>query len=122
MNTVAIRAMSAWLVQMLEVAFSRRMCCSRVASVRQNARLPRESTVCPTSRPGIWVLLARRQRQAERPVAARIHGLSHQPAGHLAHVFFARGDDAGVRSAIAWGNRETLQFAQIGRASCRERV
>ena len=54
MKTVAISAISAWLVQMLEVAFSRRMCCSRVASVRQKARLPRESVVWPTRRPGIW--------------------------------------------------------------------
>src|SRR5438105_8884371 len=53
MKTVAMRAISAWLVQMLEVAFSRRICCSRVASVKQNARLPRESVVSPTSRPGI---------------------------------------------------------------------
>ena len=53
MKTVAISAMSAWLVQMFEVAFSRRMCCSRVASVRQKARLPRASVVWPTSRPGI---------------------------------------------------------------------
>ena len=54
MKTVAISAISAWLVQMFEVAFSRRMCCSRVESVRQKARLPRESVVWPTSRPGIW--------------------------------------------------------------------
>src|ERR1022692_154976 len=54
MKTVAIKAISAWLVQMLDVAFSRRMCCSRVASVRQNARLPCVSVVSPTSRPGIW--------------------------------------------------------------------
>jgi len=32
---------------MFEVAFSRRMCCSRVASVRQNARFPRVSLVSP---------------------------------------------------------------------------
>ena len=29
----AVRAQSPWLEQMFEVAFSRRMCCSRVASV-----------------------------------------------------------------------------------------
>ena len=46
-------AMSPWFVQMLDVAFSRRMCCSRVDSVRQKARRPSASRVSPTSRPGI---------------------------------------------------------------------
>src|SRR5262245_25861311 len=41
------------LVQMLEVAFSRRMCCSRVESVSTNPRRPSLSTVSPASRPGI---------------------------------------------------------------------
>ena len=31
----AITASSTWAVQMLEVAFSRRMCCSRVCSARR---------------------------------------------------------------------------------------
>src|SRR5438034_2355218 len=42
------------LFRSLDVAFSRRMCCSRVASVRTNPRLPLRSVVWPTSRPGIW--------------------------------------------------------------------
>src|SRR5206468_2062704 len=42
------------LVQMLLVAFSRRMCCSRVESVSTQPRRPSLSTVCPISRPGIW--------------------------------------------------------------------
>ena len=82
MNTVAISAISAWLVQMFEVAFSRRMCCSRVASVRQKARLPRVSTVSPTRRPG-----------------------------HLAHVLFLGGDDAGEGTAVARRDGEGLQLA-----------
>ena len=41
------------LVQMLEVAFSRRMCCSRVDSVSTKPRRPSWSTVSPHSRPGI---------------------------------------------------------------------
>ena len=40
-------------MQIFEVAFSRRMCCSRVARVSTNPRLPLRSTVCPTRRPGI---------------------------------------------------------------------
>ena len=40
MKMLHISAISAWLVQMFEVAFSRRMCCSRVESVSTNPRLP----------------------------------------------------------------------------------
>src|SRR3546814_1153073 len=42
------------LVQMLLVALSRRICCSRVESVSTKPRLPSASTVSPHSRPGIW--------------------------------------------------------------------
>ena len=59
MKTVAIRAISAWLVQMFEVAFSRRICCSRVD-----------------------------ERQAEGAVAARVLRFADQAAGHLADEFF----------------------------------
>ena len=38
---------------MFEVAFSRRMCCSRVWSVSTNPRLPSMSLVSPAIRPGI---------------------------------------------------------------------
>ena len=41
------------LVQMLLVAFSRRMCCSRVESVSTKLRRPSASTVSPARRPGI---------------------------------------------------------------------
>ena len=41
------------LVQMFEVAFSRRICCSRVDSVSTKPRRPSLSTVSPHSRPGI---------------------------------------------------------------------
>ena len=50
---VAASAHSPELVQMLDVAFSRRMCCSRVESVRTNPRRPSLSTVAPAIRPGI---------------------------------------------------------------------
>src|SRR3546814_4939995 len=42
------------LVQMLDVAFWRRICCSRVESVSTKPRLPAASTVSPQRRPGIW--------------------------------------------------------------------
>ncbi len=50
---LAITASRTCAVQMFDVAFSRRMCCSRVCSVRRYAGLPCESTDTPTSRPGI---------------------------------------------------------------------
>ena len=54
MCAVKARQQRPELVQMLEVAFSRRMCCSRVESVSTKPRLPSASTVMPQSRPGIW--------------------------------------------------------------------
>ena len=54
-NTAYIAAMlarSACAVQMFEVAFSRRMCCSRVCSAMRYARWPRASTDTPMMRPG----------------------------------------------------------------------
>ncbi len=46
-------ALSAWAVQMFEVAFSRRMCCSRVWRVSTKPRLPSASVVSPAIRPGM---------------------------------------------------------------------
>ena len=51
--TDAQSASSAWLEQMFDVAFSRRMCCSRACSVSTKPRLPSRSTVWPTMRPGM---------------------------------------------------------------------
>ncbi|KGD55723.1 hypothetical protein DP49_2097 [Burkholderia pseudomallei] len=50
---LAMIASSACAVQTFDVAFSRRMCCSRVCSARRSAGLPCASTVTPTRRPGI---------------------------------------------------------------------
>ena len=47
------RAFSTWAVQMLLVAFSRRMCCSRVCSVSTKPRRPSTSRVSPAMRPGM---------------------------------------------------------------------
>ena len=56
----AITARSTCAVQMFEVAFSRRMCCSRVCRVRRYAGFPSASTETPTSRPGRARLYASR--------------------------------------------------------------
>ena len=40
-------------MQMFEVAFSRRMCCSRVCNARRNAGRPSVSALTPTIRPGM---------------------------------------------------------------------
>lgn len=44
---------ATWAVQMLEVALSRRMCCSRVCMAMRNAGAPDASTLTPMMRPGI---------------------------------------------------------------------
>ena len=51
-TSTATTASSTWAVQMLEVALSRRMCCSRVCRARRYAGRPSASTETPTSRPG----------------------------------------------------------------------
>ncbi|MNL18250.1 hypothetical protein D3C87_1393880 [compost metagenome] len=50
---LAMLASSTCAVQMLDVAFSRRMCCSRVCIARRRAGLPKRSTETPTRRPGM---------------------------------------------------------------------
>jgi hypothetical protein len=47
-------------VQMFELAFSRRMCCSRVCSAMRSAVLPRASTETPMMRPAIERLYSSR--------------------------------------------------------------
>ena len=66
-------------MQMLDVALSRRMCCSRVWSA---------------------------SRSAGRPSASS--GQTDQAARHLAPVLVTTGEEAGVRSPVAHGNAEAL--------------
>ena len=75
-------ASSACAVQMLLVAFSRRMCCSRVC-----------------------------ERQAQRRLAARILGHADEAAGHLAFEFVARGEKRRVRAAVAQRHAKALRAA-----------
>ena len=53
---LAITASSTCAVQMLLVAFSRRMCCSRVCSAMRSAGRPVASFETPMMRPGMWRL------------------------------------------------------------------
>ncbi len=92
-------ASSACAVQMLLVAFSRRMCCSRVPSASR-----------------------------KRGLAARIFGHADDAAGHLAFECVARGEERRVRSAVAERHAETLRAADgdvraefAGRLEQRER-
>ncbi len=78
---VAIRATSAWLVQMLEVAFSRRICCSRGG-----------------------------EGQHETPVAVAVDGLAGKASGHLTQILFLDRDDPAERAAIAERDAEGLCF------------
>jgi hypothetical protein len=50
---LAMMASSAWAVQMLLVAFSRLMCCSRVWIAMRRAVWPWASRLTPMMRPGI---------------------------------------------------------------------
>ena len=58
-------ALSVCAVVMLCVAFSRRMCCSRVWSVSTKPRRPSASVVSPAIRPGI--LRRYSSRAAKKP-------------------------------------------------------
>ena len=78
----AMMASSTCAVQMLLVAFSRRMCCSRVCSARRRPAGRRASTETPTMRPG-----------------------------HRALVGVARGEEGGVRAAVAHRHAEALGAA-----------
>ena len=49
---LAVTASRTCAVQMFEVAFSRRMCCSRVCSAKRKPGVPSRSLETPTSRPG----------------------------------------------------------------------
>ena len=69
---MAISAKRLWLVQILDVAFSRRMCCSRVERVVGIASL-----------------------------AFRIDGLSDEPPGQVAQEPLSTGEKTDVRSAEA---------------------
>jgi len=62
---VKAKAQRASLEQILEVAFSRRICCSRACRVRTNPLLPFLSVVIPTIRPGIR--RTNLSRQAKKP-------------------------------------------------------
>ncbi len=89
MYMAAARAQRLWLVQMLDVAFSRRMCCSRVARVRTKPLLPSTSTPCPTSRPGMLRMYAflrgehAQSRPAEGPGDAQALPLPADDVGPL---------------------------------------
>ena len=79
----AASASSAWLVQMLLAAFSRRMSCSRARSVITNARRPSRSVV-----------------------------IADQAARDLAHERVGAGDDAEVRPAVLERDAERLALAR----------
>ena len=57
------------------------------------------------------VLLARLEREAISRAACGIVRDADEPAGHLAFVFIARGEEGGVRSAEAERNAEALRAA-----------
>ena len=52
---IALNAQRDSFEQMLDVAFSRLMCCSLVCRVKTNPRFPSASVVAPTNLPGIFL-------------------------------------------------------------------
>ena len=60
-------AKSTWAVQMFDVAFARRMCCSRVWKASTYPRFPSRSTVSPTIR----VPITSREVVLDEPASAR---------------------------------------------------
>ena len=74
------------------------------------------------------VLLARAEREAQRGFAASILGDAYNATGHLALEFVTRGEERGVRAAVAQRHTEALRAADrdvraefAGRLDVRER-
>ncbi len=82
------RASSVWFVVMFDVAFSRRMCCSRVCRVRTIAALARG-----------------------------VDRLADDPPRHAADVVGAARDEAVVRAAVGLGVPRALALADRERAA-----
>ena len=115
------------LVQMFEVAFSRRMCCSRVERVRTKPRLPSASTVSPHSRPGICRDIFARGEQADvgaaeiQRIADRLALADDDVGAHLAgrlhqaerHGLGEHGDQQRAVGVAGLGDRrEVAQVAE----------
>ena len=99
----AITASSTCAVQMLLVAFSRRMCCSRVCSASRYAVRPSASTDTPTSRPGSVRLYSSR--------VARNAGVRAAEAERHAEALRRADDDVGAHLAR---RREQREREQVG--------
>ena len=91
---LAITASSTCAVQMFDVAFSRRMCCSRVCSASRYAGSP-----------------------------LRVDGDADEAAGQRALELVARREEAGVRAAVAHRHAEALRRAdhRVGAPFARRR-
>ena len=100
----ATTASSTWAVQMLEVALSRRMCCSRVCSARRYAGRPSASTETPTRRPG----RCRSRPGGDGHVAGVRAAVEHRDAEPLRRA----DDDVGAELA---GRLEQGERQQVGR-------
>src|SRR3954462_21389 len=93
----AITASNTCAVHTLDVAFSRRMCCSRVWSAMRSAGRPAESRLPPVMRAGrIGLELSLRAEDA-----ARQHALD----------LVLRGEERGMRPAVAKRHAEALRVA-----------
>ena len=111
---------------MLLVAFSRRMCCSRVDSVSTKLRRPSASTVSPARRPGIWRTNSGARREQADIGAAEVQRIADRLAfadgdvgAHLTgRARQRRAQPASVKTAISRAPRACAASA-IGRQVAR---
>ena len=103
----AMTASSTCAVQMLLVAFSRRMCCSRVCSASRSAGRPAASTDTPTSRPGRLRLYSSRvaRNAGVRAAVAERHAEALRRADHDVGAHLPRRGEQHEREQVG-GDRD----------------
>src|SRR5450756_1750429 len=109
---------------MFDVALSRRMCCSRVASVRQKPGLPSASVVRPARRPGIWRFPA--SRHARNPTSgppnegARPNEAASPQAMSISEAPGASEIDIACGEAASFGLAPSFGGPLVGFLACRD--
>ena len=107
--TPAITASSTCAVQMLLVAFSRRMCCSPCLQREPERGAPRVVTDTPTSRPGSVRVFAVRGREERgvRAAEAERHAEPLRRADHDVGAELARRDHEAAGEQVGGDGHET---------------
>ena len=97
-------ASKACAVQIFDVAFSRRICCSRVCNARRKAGLPCRSIDWPTSRPGMrsFVSVLGRHETRVRSAKAKRNAKSLRIADRDIGTQFARSSATASAPTNRW--------------------